>query len=93
MQTSTTFKKGEKKPGQGRPKGSMNKINADLRQMVLEALSESGGVGYLVERAHDPKTASAFLGLVGKILPKEVVADVAVKATIAWPVPAPKIES
>lgn len=79
--------------GGGRPKGAPNKINGDIRNMIATALNEAGGVDYLIERAHDPKTSAAFLGLVGKILPKEVVADVALKAEIRWPIPAPRIES
>ncbi len=40
--------------------------------MVTEALTKAGGVNYLVERAKDPRTASAFLTLVGKVLPLQV---------------------
>lgn len=40
--------------------------------MILAALDESGGVEYLVKRANDPKTASAFLSLIGKVLPMQV---------------------
>ena len=43
--------------------------------MVCQALSEAGGVDYLVERAQDPRTASAFLGLVGKVLPIQVTGN------------------
>lgn len=43
--------------------------------MILKALDDSGGVDYLVERANDPKTASAFLTLVGKVLPMTVAGD------------------
>ena len=73
--TSTAFKKGEKKPGQGRPKGSLNKNNQQIRDMIAEALDGVGGVEYLMERAQDPKTASAFLGLVGKVLPMQVTGE------------------
>lgn len=69
---STAFKKGEKRPGQGRPKGSTNKVTAELKDMILSALDESGGVEYLVDRARDPRTAGAFLTLVGKVLPMQV---------------------
>jgi len=62
-------------PGPGRPKGSINKTNAQLKEMILGALDQSGGVDYLVERANDPKTASAFLTLVGKVLPMTVAGD------------------
>ncbi len=42
--------------GRGRKKGSKNKIPRELKEMILTALSEVGGVDYLVERARDSKT-------------------------------------
>jgi hypothetical protein len=60
------------KPGPGRPKGAQNKINKELKEMILQALDGAGGVEYLQERAKDPRTASAFLTLVGKVLPMTV---------------------
>lgn len=68
----TAYKKGEKRANQGRPKGVLNKNNQAIRDMISAALDQAGGVGYLVDRAHDPRTASAFLGLVGKVLPMQV---------------------
>ncbi len=62
-------------PGPGRPKGSVNKMTVDLKTMILGALDEAGGVDYLVRCANDPKTASAFLTLVGKVLPLQVNAN------------------
>lgn len=41
--------------------------------MILQALSNVGGVEYLERRANDPKTAAAFLGLIGKVMPMQVV--------------------
>lgn len=79
MTNRGAFVKGEKRPGQGRPKGSTNKVSQDLREMVLEALERSGGVQYLAERAVDPKTSSAFLTLLGKVLPTTVKGDLNVK--------------
>lgn len=73
--TSTAFKKGEKKPGQGRPKGVLNKNNQAIRDMIAEALDGLGGVSYLMDCGRDPKTKSAFLGLVGKVMPVQVVGD------------------
>ena len=58
--------------GPGRPKGSQNKVTADLKDMILGALDKAGGLDYLAERAADPRTASAFLTLVGKTLPMTV---------------------
>jgi hypothetical protein len=34
--------------GKGRVKGVPNKITADVKAMVLEALSKAGGAGYLL---------------------------------------------
>ena len=64
--------KGKPKTG-GRAKGVPNKVNSDLKGMILTALSEVGGVKYLKEQAEENPTA--FLGLVGKVLPKEVHID------------------
>jgi hypothetical protein len=58
--------------GKGRPKGSKNKITRDLKDMVMRALTEAGGVAYLVRCATGDKTATAFLALVGKVLPLQV---------------------
>ena len=76
-----TVKKTKRKlpPGPGRPKGSTNKVTRELREMVLEALERSGGVNYLAERAVDPKTATAFLSLLGKVLPTTVKGSLDVK--------------
>jgi len=61
--------------GPGRPKGIPNKVTADIKSMILTALSNVGGASYLEERANDPKTAAAFLGLVGKVLPMTIAGD------------------
>lgn len=70
---STAFKKGEKRPNQG--KRGPNKVNADIKNMILEALSNVGGAEYLERKANDPRTATAFLGLVGKVLPMTIAGD------------------
>lgn len=63
----------KKKPlgnaGKGRPKGSANKNTAAIKDMIRDALDGAGGVEYLIGCANNPRTASAFLGLVGKVLP------------------------
>lgn len=71
--------KGTRPPnaGKGRAKGSVNKVPADLRAMVLQALSEAGGAEYLVRQAKK-KNPAPFLALVGKCIPK----DVQVTATV-----------
>ncbi len=70
MTTKNTTKFGKGNPG--KPKGAVSKNTAAIKDMILQALSEAGGVDYLVDRANDPKTAAAFLGLVGKVLPMQV---------------------
>ena len=59
-------------PKGGSRKGIPNKATAELKTMVLQALEGAGGVQYLQERAEDPRTASAFLTLLGKVLPLTV---------------------
>ena len=44
-----------------------------LKDMVLQALDEAGGVQYLVQRAHE--TPGLFLTLVGKVLPMQVATE------------------
>lgn len=68
---TTKFGKGNP----GKPKGAVSKNTKEIKDMILAALHQSGGVDYLVERANDPRTASAFLGLVGKVLPMQVTGD------------------
>jgi hypothetical protein len=72
--SDTQFKKGKEK-GPGRPKGMPNKTTAQLKDMILQALDKSGGVNYLEARANDPKTAGAFLSLIGKVLPMTIAGD------------------
>lgn len=66
----TVFKKGEKRPNQG--KRGPNKVTKELKDMILQALDGAGGVDYLQKCANEPRTAAAFLGLVGKVLPMTV---------------------
>jgi hypothetical protein len=68
------FPKGAKRPeGAGRQKGTPNKLTADVKAMVLSALDKAGGVDYLLAQAKDNPTA--FLTLVGKVLPLTVAGD------------------
>lgn len=69
---------GKRKPpaaGKGRVKGTPNKVTGEVKAMILAALEGAGGTDYLIERANDPKTASAFLTLVGKVLPLQVTGE------------------
>lgn len=64
--------KGRPKTG-GRAKGTPNKLTADVKAMVLEALDKAGGVSYLLTQAQS--NPNAFLTLVGKVLPMTVAGD------------------
>jgi hypothetical protein len=64
---------GGKRPGAGRPKGALNRDGADIRAMVIGALDKVGGLDYLAARAID--SPSAFLTLVGKVLPLQLHGD------------------
>jgi len=64
---------GKPKPpnaGKGRKAGTPNKVTKQLKDMILGALDEAGGLNYLVAQAHD--NPNAFLTLVGKVLPLDV---------------------
>lgn len=74
--TAKVAKSGRKPPAnRGNRKGVPNKNTAAIKDMILTALSNAGGAEYLERRANDPRTASAFLGLVGKVLPMQVVGE------------------
>lgn len=61
-----------KKTG-GRSAGTPNKLTVALKDMILTSLSKAGGVEYLVKQAKESPTA--YLSLVGKVLPLQVKQD------------------
>jgi len=65
--------KGGARPGAGRPKGSLDKGNKLIREMIVDALDKAGGVEYLqsVAQSHP----AAFLSLIGKVMPVQVTGD------------------
>lgn len=69
------YKKGEKRPNQGRPKGCLNKANQQLREMILQALDDQpgGGVEYLKIQAQE--NPNSFMTLLGKVLPTTLAGD------------------
>ncbi len=62
--------KGTPKTGGGSRKGVPNKNTAALKDMVVQALGEAGGVDYLIKQANEHP--AAFMTLLGKILPLQV---------------------
>jgi hypothetical protein len=69
-QTNNSSGRGGARPGAGRPKGSLDKGNALIREMIVQALDEVGGVEYLKTTAASHPTA--FLALIGKVMPVQV---------------------
>jgi hypothetical protein len=68
--------------GKGRRKGSTNKVPTALKEMILQALADVGGVDYLKTQAG--QNPNAFLALIGRVLPlqlKEGGSDPTVPAT------------
>lgn len=65
-------KKGTPKTG-GRKKGTPNKLTTDVRETILAALNQVGGIEYLatVARTHP----QAFCALIGRVLPTQVAGD------------------
>jgi len=80
---STKIVKNSGKPpaaGKGRPKGATNKNSRLLKDAILEAATRAGDkfgkeglVSYLEEQAKE--NPSAYLSLMGKVLPLQVKAD------------------
>lgn len=67
-----TVEKPKRKPPAkgGSRKGIPNKNTAELKNMILEALHESGGVDYLKRQAKAKPVA--FMALLGKVLPMTI---------------------
>lgn len=59
--------------GKGRPKGRLNKNTAAIKDMILQALENKGGVAYLQQQADDNPVA--FMGLLGKIMPTQITGE------------------
>lgn len=81
MANKGSFIKGQKRPNQG--KRGPNKENKALREMILQALADQkgGGVAYLKEQAQENPTA--FLSLLGKVLPTTLAGNVGVDGGFA----------
>ena len=69
-------RKGGSYPGErrgGRPKGATNKHTAQLKDIILTALHEEGGVKYMRWCAREQP--AAYLALLGKVLPTTLTTD------------------
>jgi len=75
-QSNNSNSRGGKRPGAGRPKGSLDNGHAQIRELIVQALDEVGGADYLagLARSHP----AAFCGLIGKIIPADVKATLQV---------------
>ena len=62
------------KTGGGSRKGVPNKNTTELKAMISGALQDVGGRDYLARQAEENPTA--FMGMLGKILPKEVKQEI-----------------
>jgi len=79
---SGVFEKGTPKPAKsGRKKGVPNKATGDIKAMISNALTIAGGESYLLRQADENPVA--FMGLIGKILPKQVDVDANIAGNIA----------
>lgn len=67
------FVKGQVANPKGRPKGSKDKMPAEIKGMVRRALEHQGGWRYLSRQAEENPVA--FMGLVAKLIPAEIKAD------------------
>ncbi len=64
------------KPGErrgGRQKGTTNKATKAIKDMIIGALDQAGGIDYLVRQAEEQPVA--FMGLVGKVLPMQIAGE------------------
>lgn len=74
MASSEVGENRAKKPKTGgRQKGTPNKLNADVKAMLLGALNQVGGQQYLAEQAKS--SPAAFLSLIGKVLPLQITGE------------------
>jgi hypothetical protein len=59
-------------PKGGSRLGAPNKNTQQIKDMILEALNGVGGVDYLMECATNDKSKTAFLALIGKVMPTQI---------------------
>ena len=72
--------------GPGRPKGQKSRL-INLRDAVLEAFDQVGGVQYLAKLAQGTQSdRAAFVGLVSKVLPTQInqTVDGGIRLELGW---------
>jgi hypothetical protein len=76
MPNAGAFKKGEKRPKQGRPKGATNKFTKTVKEAVLAAFQDAQ-----TDERHPSNLArfskeypEAFMSMASKMIPREVEA-------------------
>lgn len=72
--------RGTLRKGGGRPKGARNKLPGQIKELVEGALADVGGRDYLVKQAR--KNPKAFLGLVAKLIPRDLNVSGEVRHTL-----------
>jgi hypothetical protein len=77
MANKGCFVKGEKRPGQGRPKGAVSKVTQSAKEAIALAAESLGGAERMVEWAkEDPANERVFWGTIyPKLLPLQVAGD------------------
>lgn len=69
-------------PKGGNRRGKPNKFTADVKAMVLESLDRAGGIDYLVGQS--VTNASAYMALIGRVLPLTVAGDPTAPLSVTW---------
>jgi hypothetical protein len=77
--------RGQRVPGSGRKKGVPNKNTTLLKDQILDALDQAGGIKYLVWLAQ--QQPQAFSTLVGKVLPTQITGADNGPLVVTWESP------
>ncbi len=72
---------GQRTPGSGRAPGTPNGDTKAIRDLVRAALDKAGGLDYLTEQAK--ANPQAFLTLIGKLIPAELIGSLDVNLGFA----------
>jgi hypothetical protein len=65
----------------GRQKGTPNKFTASVRDAVEAAFNAAGGAEYLRRQADENPVA--FMSLLGKVMPREITAEVRADVSVS----------